>query len=237
MLARDLIVRIALGAVLAVLAWTVAAAEDGHDAAIDDLPPIAFEPFPSTALEETFADGRTLYQVGEYAAAVEAFTHVLEAAPEHSFTHYYRALALWEAEAGCSDATLAAFDTAVDQNPEAWWALGDRGVCHRRRGETEAAIADQTAVLGVDDRFGHAYVRRAYVFSTNGLPDKALADLDRAVELAPYMEAYWLAMAHADRGRIHESRGNIEQARRDYERAVALDPNNNDARVGLLRLD
>jgi len=221
----------ALGAALALaVGANAAAAQDAGP------PPITHAPFVSPEAEDRFDDGATAYWDRRFAEAELAFTEVLEAMPGHSFTHYHRALARWAQGESCPDRALADFDRAIELNPAAWWALSDRGVCHRHRGETAAAIADQSAVLEIDDRLGRAYVRRAYVHSQAGDLDAALDDLDAAVARGAHMKEFWLTEALVDRGEIHRVRGETEAARSDYERALEIDPLKTRAEAGLALL-
>ena len=64
-----------------------------------------------------------------------------------------------------------------------------------------------------------AYVNRGKVYEKMGQYQKALADLNEAVELDPN-----LASAYYNRGVIYGSIGDYERATQNLNRAIALDP-------------
>jgi tetratricopeptide (TPR) repeat protein len=64
-----------------------------------------------------------------------------------------------------------------------------------------------------------AYVNRGKAYEKTGQYQKALADLNEAVELDPT-----LALAYYNRGVIYGSMGEYEKATQNLNRAIALDP-------------
>jgi len=139
-------------------------------------------------------------------------------------------------ETDCT-AAIAAFDRAIRLDPGNGRAYSVRGVCHRRLGDARQAIADQSQALELEPPYVYAYVRRAYVYSQEGLLGRARLDLDRAIERRQELNRSQRAMAYADRGALHETMGRPVSAAADYRKALALDPENTVAVEGLRRVD
>jgi predicted aspartyl protease/lipoprotein NlpI len=84
--------------------------------------------------------------------------------------------------------------------------------------------AARPAALAGDDP--QALARRGEARAARGDTAGALADLTRSIELAPELEANWVA-----RARVHWQRQDADQALRDLDEALRLQPALNDARV------
>ena len=77
----------------------------------------------------------------------------------------------------------------------------------------EAGQADKSALAW-------AHFNRGTALGMKGQLDRAIADLDKAIELNPQ----WAA-AYSNRGRAFVGKGQPERAVEDYARAIELDPN------------
>ncbi len=64
----------------------------------------------------------------------------------------------------------------------------------------------------------HAYFHRHYAWMDLGEPNKALEDMNKAVELKPD------AVSYVVRAQVHRAMGNYLEAIADYSRAEAADP-------------
>ncbi|MEL6403010.1 MAG: hypothetical protein AAFV98_10365 [Chloroflexota bacterium] len=69
------------------------------------------------------------------------------------------------------------------------------------------AITDISRAISLAPQCAEYYVERAFVYSTLGMTDNALADYDRALEIHPDNREY-----HMYRGNLHASLGNYRQA-------------------------
>ncbi|WP_327434640.1 tetratricopeptide repeat protein [Streptomyces sp. NBC_01236] len=94
-----------------------------------------------------------------------------------------------------------------------------RGGLHQRAERYEQALADFTAALLLDPRYGDALVGRALTHHLIGNAQDALADLDEAIRIDP--AAPW---NHVLRGRINQSAGRHGEALADFGRALELNP-------------
>src|SRR4051794_12676533 len=84
------------------------------------------------------------------------------------------------------------------------------------------AVIEQHALK--DEDLATAHRRRGNWYSRREMLDRAMADFESAVRLAPAS-----ADALIDRGSVHRRRGNLDQALADNARALELDPKNSSA--------
>jgi tetratricopeptide (TPR) repeat protein len=96
----------------------------------------------------------------------------------------------------------------------------------RKSGDAKGAIA-------IFDRLALKYPRNSLIFYARGLTyfnltsyDNAIADISKAIELAPNVSPYY-----SNRGAAFQRRGNLDLARADYDRALAIDATNLDALI------
>ena len=108
-----------------------------------------------------------------------------------------------------------------------------RAVAHeyQRLGILDAAFDHLTAATRLDPRDAAAYDARARIWRDWGFPELGMADSARAVFYAP-----WSAAAHNTRGTLLAAIGLEADARREFERALALDPDAAFARANLCRV-
>ena len=83
----------------------------------------------------------------------------------------------------------------------------------------ETAIRDYTDALAQENGQAPTWKRRGLCYARLGLFDRAVADLARALEIAPRD-----AEAHFERGKLLEARGEFNPALNDYTEAGRLDP-------------
>jgi len=99
--------------------------------------------------------------------------------------------------------------------------LANRGVLEIRRENYAAAVRDLEEAVKVNPEVVQAYVNLATALQGLGKKewDRALAALDRAIQLAPKQPSL-----HESRARLHLQRGDRALARADLETAVACEP-------------
>ena len=82
-------------------------------------------------------------------------------------------------EAALSNCTLAV-RLAIGDGARAE-VLNNRSVLHYARGEYDAALADNTAALKINDRMAEAIVNRGSIYLVQHRPQAAAANFDRAL--------------------------------------------------------
>ncbi len=81
-------------------------------------------------------------------------------------------------------------------------------------GKSEQAVGLLTSLLE-RNRNAQAYERRAHIYNELGQEEKAIADLDAAIELSPESYMVWYTRAIS-----HNNRGEYEQAERDFREVL-----------------
>lgn len=96
------------------------------------------------------------------------------------------------------------------------------------RGQAVGLYDERYAARPADvaDDDAPALARRGEAKATRGDTDGALADLDRALELAPQTDAYWLSRAH-----VRLRRREVDRALQDLDEALRLRPALHEARA------
>jgi tetratricopeptide (TPR) repeat protein len=84
----------------------------------------------------------------------------------------------------------------------------------------ECTLAVQSAQSSDTASIRAVYLSRADAYVRKADYDRALADYDEVIKLAPHT-----AIAFALRGEVHAKRGDYDGAIADYERAIELEPN------------
>ena len=103
-------------------------------------------------------------------------------------------------------------------------SLGD---VYYHRDQLEDAMSEYQTALRLDPFHPRALVQVAATYQKAGQYRAAIAQLRRTSEILPdFVDAEGL-------GDLHRSRGNYEEALQAYKRALAIDPANIDAKVGL----
>ena len=97
-----------------------------------------------------------------------------------------------------------------------------------RLGRCEEAIGEYETALRLDPFHPRAPIQLAATYEKAGQYRAAIAQLQRTSELLPDFDWTWIYL-----GDLHHSRGNYEQALQAYQRALAIDPDNIDSKVGL----
>ena len=153
-------------------------------------------------------------------AAVAAYRRALEYDPRHGEARFNLALAL--ERAGKRAEAVSALAKLGTVSPEVV----------RERARMEAALGGLEASRALDLARGSGDVEMvlsvAAGFRQAGELEKALALLDRAVDLAPQ-----LASARLNRGALRQAMGRAAEAVADYEQAASLDPALPEARFNL----
>jgi tetratricopeptide (TPR) repeat protein len=99
-------------------------------------------------------------------------------------------------------------------------ALNNRSVLHYARGEYDAALADNTAALKLDDSMAEAIVNRGSIFLVQHRPQAAAENFNRALTFNPAHPE----KVYFNRAMAREDMGDLGGAYADYAQAAKLDP-------------
>lgn len=117
-----------------------------------------------------------------------------------------------------SQVALKRLDADVEAAPEAPVVLVRRSRHHEHMESIEKAMADANRAVDVDSRCVEALLQRAELFRYQGIDDKAIEDLNSAVELAPSDARLYLARANVQ--------ADLTLSLKDFEKSIQLTPNN-----------
>jgi adenylate cyclase len=127
----------------------------------------------------------------------------------------------WDKEEGAMQRVLL-----LDPNhAHAHDSLGD---VYYHRDQLKEAMSEYQTALRLDPFHPRAPIQLAATYEKGGQYRAAIVQLQRTSELLPDFDWTWIYLAD-----LHHSRGNYEEALRAYKRALAIDPANVDAKVGL----
>jgi tetratricopeptide (TPR) repeat protein len=101
-------------------------------------------------------------------------------------------------------------------------ALMLRAAERMQRGDLRGALADVNEALARDSKSAPAYALRGTILMTAGDRKDAMADMTRAIELAPNENG--VEVVHANRAHLLWLEGRALEAERDADRALALNP-------------
>lgn len=164
-------------------------------------------------------------ETGDLAGALADFGYVLELSPEHLDARInHAALSL---QAGELEATRADVALGLELSPGNPHLLGLLGQAELADGQVDAAMRAFDAAIAADPGLPEVWAARAEAAFGAGDTDSALADLDRSLDLATDPAVFF------NRGAVHETREDWDRAAADFGSALALAPDDADARERL----
>ena len=120
------------------------------------------------------------------------------------------------------------FSAVIEAMPSSANAWLNRGVCHKRLGRPDLALADYDRTIIVEPENVSAHINRAIIFGDRGEWDASIAAAEKAAASDPgYIEA-WLQLSWSYRNKKEYSKA-IDNAKR----ALTIDPNEQRARDNL----
>ncbi len=129
----------------------------------------------------------------------------------------------------------AVIQTAIQQNDASSYlaaqALFFKGKIYRQKGDNKAAWISWAAAIDYCPTYAQPYYHRALFLIEQDRPNKALSDLDAAIEIDPSM-----AIAYLQRGNLRYQTGNIEGAIFDWQHALCNDFTLKSAKQALAKL-
>jgi len=124
---------------------------------------------------------------------------------------------------GRGDLAIEDFSKVIQLQPERAEAYVERAAARLDQEDYSGAAADCEEVLKRDPRIALAYSMRARSLVHAGSLDRALEDLNRAVELAPDQSNYF------QRAATYQALGQHKRALADLDEVIALRPDGSQA--------
>jgi lipoprotein NlpI len=110
--------------------------------------------------------------------------------------------------------------SVIEKNAGDTVALGERADLYEKFEKYNAAIADWTKILEIDNKHLVAYQRRGLVFFKAGKIKESISDFDRQIELNPKSKG-----SHWQRGISYYYAGQYENGRKQFEGYQDFDSN------------
>jgi tetratricopeptide (TPR) repeat protein len=122
------------------------------------------------------------------------------------------------------DLALADYSKAIELAPDAE-TFAVRGWVYQRSGRRDDAIADYSRAIALSPEGTQAYILNAYfrrseLYEQKGLPQQALADLDKEMTLKPSYQA----VIHNARAAVYAKLGRYAEAIADANAAIGFNP-------------
>jgi tetratricopeptide (TPR) repeat protein len=130
--------------------------------------------------EDWFDKGRKLLSIGQYDAAIKAFSTAIEIIPRDYQSYNLRGVT-WALK-GNYDRAIADYSKAIDIQPRYAEAYNSRGFAYTQQGDLKLALEDYTRALEINPFLVDAYNNKAWVLAT--CADQRIRDGGAAVRLA-----------------------------------------------------
>ncbi|HEY9866137.1 MAG TPA: tetratricopeptide repeat-containing serine protease family protein, partial [Candidatus Obscuribacterales bacterium] len=172
---------------------------------------------PSTA-DDYYARGAANYNQGNYRAALDDFTKVINVNPDNANAYIYRGLTrsdLKDYQGAISD-----YDKALKINPNNAIAYNNRGTARYYLKDYQGAISDFDKALKIDPNSANAYAGRGSVRIDLKDYQGAISDCDKALKIDPNN-----AVAYLNRGNARHYLKDYQGAISDFDKAIKIDSN------------
>jgi tetratricopeptide (TPR) repeat protein len=163
-----------------------------------------------------------------WGSAIDIWKDTVSKSPQKLRPRFQLAQAYFQT-ADCAD-SVDEFGKAAALEPPAYDLLLDWGLAYDCAGNSQLAIAKFQQAAAQHPN-AHTYSQLGMEYGKVGKYPEALEALSTAQRLNP-----GFAMTYYYLGNIHAIQGNRAQAREDYQRVLALDPNNAPATEALARM-
>jgi tetratricopeptide (TPR) repeat protein len=135
------------------------------------------------AAAAAYEEGRKLQMTGQIDKAIERFSSAIQAAPAFPAALFRRAQC--RMAKGEEDKAEADLDAAVAQDESFYEAVKGKGDLYALRSLFPQALTLYNKALGAKKDYGEALAARAYLYLMQGERDKAMKEIESAVQVAP----------------------------------------------------
>ncbi len=180
--------------------------------------------------KEIFDSGVLLFKKGEYQNAIDAFSKLIEIAPDHADAYKNRGVSYMKLQK--FDLAIKDFEIAKELFPELKGLYSNLGVAWYYKKEYAKAIKSYDIELEMAPENYVAYFNRALCLAELDKNDDALEDLERTLNLKP--DFYWAICYKAD---LLAQKGNTAKAIETYKEAIKYDSQNVYAKDKLAKID
>lgn len=166
--------------------------------------------------QQSLEEGKRLLKANRYSEAVLSFDHALTLRRNLAEVYLFRGRA--NAGLGRMDLAVQDFSQAIQLHPEGAEAYIERAAARLEQEDYTGVAADCDEALQRDSRMALAYSLRGRALAHTGSLERALEDLNRAVELAPEQYNFF------QRAALYQALGQHKRALADLDQVIALRP-------------
>ncbi len=215
---------------------------------------------PQITFSALFAIGKSYLANGNYSEVISILEYTLtnyqknlNSDQSQNLDEVWFALGSAYQAQGNSEQAIANYTYVIEQDPNNYGALNNRGNTFRSIGNLDKAISDFTDAIKINPEFFLAYSNRGNTYIDQENFELAINDFNRSIELSPSnsFNYVWKGNAYSkmgdfelalnaynlgiqldpynpgiflNRGNIHDNLGNYKQAIADFEYAIQLNP-------------
>ncbi len=151
---------------------------------------------------------------GEYERAIVTLSKAIELDPQHAEAHMNRGIA--HLESGQVEKALQDFTQSLRLEPNAL-CYYNRAQAWLERREWARAVADLDEAIRLEPEDVEAYNMRAIMLAEQGAYQRALADIERAIEMGH-------RSGHQNKAVILEMAGRLQEATASWDRVLKAKP-------------
>jgi tetratricopeptide (TPR) repeat protein len=166
--------------------------------------------------QQSFEQGKRFLKATQYPEAILSFSRALVLRSDLVEAYLFRGRA--NAALGRLDLAVQDFSKVIQLRPQGTEAFVERATARLNQEDYPGVIADCGEALKRDSRIALGYSLRARALRQTGSPERALEDLNRAVELAPDQSNYF------QRAATYQVLGQHKLALADLDEVIALKP-------------
>ncbi|MHA8052670.1 tetratricopeptide repeat protein [Aquirufa sp. OSTEICH-129A] len=190
---------------------------ENFDLAIID----AFEAFSLEEDNSTFQENFIQLGGKNYPLAISKISTLIKEYPRKDDLRYVRSK-LFQNKKDFKNA-LGDLDVIFENTPDNYvnFYLQDRAILFGHMGLLDKSIKDLTKLISMDSSYSNDYSNRSYAYQLTGQYSKALADLNRAIEINPEEASYY-----DQRGLLkYKFLNNPTEALQDFNSGLKIDSN------------
>ena len=171
------------------------------------------------------AEAATLIQQGQFSEAATLLEYAVQDNPSdvNALLMLGSALSLVPRR----DDAVQVLLRAMELRPNEARVYASAGASFARLGEHDAALQVYERAVSIDATLGDAHLNIALILASREEFDRAEEHMARAIGLES--EPGKLARLHFLNGKLHAERGQLQQAKAEFDRSIAIDPENGEA--------
>ena len=168
-------------------------------------------------VEDAFHRAVRYHNNGEFGYAVELYTQILEASPNHSDAMHL--LGILGSQFGQHEEAINLINQAIEILPDQPIYRINLGNVLQAQGKFEEAEQSYQQAIDINPAMAEAHYNLGYVFEQQDRVDDAVCSYHIAIETNPQY-----AEAHINLGNVLQAQGKFEEAEQSYQQAIDINP-------------